>query len=228
MGDLLGDDELEEMRLRDNGDAADTGNHVEAISAKSAIGPDEEQKEQEQQSRPLQPPPGFSANHLFGDVDDDDPLDLVTNLSFLNDVEEVRPGASIPQHRELRPASPTFHRGVMMQEQHARLGGTTDKELLPSFEDFKLLGNFSSISLAVQEEKPPLAKEKSSRFANFFQSETSAPGVAMGPAAATGMAASGASAAGPPSFQNPFSAQLGGQALLQQLQAAQQQQVAAH
>ncbi len=118
MGDLLGDDELEEMRLRDNEDAADTGNYVEAISAKSAIGPDEEQKEQEQeqQSRPLQPPPGFSANHLFGDVDDDDPLDLVTNLSFLNDVEEVRPGASIPQHRELSLAPPTFHRGVMMQE----------------------------------------------------------------------------------------------------------------
>ena len=80
----------------------------------------------------------------------------------------------------------------------------------------------------MQEEKPPLAKEKSSRFANFFQSETSAPGVAMGPAAAAGMAASLASAAGPAPFQSPFPAQLGGQALLQQLQAAQQQQVCGH
>ena len=97
MGDILGDDELEEMRLRDNEDAEQAGNHVEAISAKSATMPDVEQQEQEQQSKPLQPPPGFSANHLFGDVDDDDPLDLVTNLSFLNDTEEVRPGLFFPQ-----------------------------------------------------------------------------------------------------------------------------------
>ena len=80
-------------------------------------------------------------------------------------------------------------------------------------------------SLALQEEKPPLAKEKSSRFANFFQSETSAPGMAAGPAGIAGSAAFGTSAAGPPPFQSPFPAQLGGQALLQQLQAAQQQQV---
>ena len=89
MGDILRDDELEEMRLRDNEEAAQTGNHVEAMSAKSATAPDEDHQEQQQQSKPLQPPPGFSANHLFGDVDDDDPLDLVTNLSFLNDTEEV-------------------------------------------------------------------------------------------------------------------------------------------
>ena len=81
------------------------------------------------------------------------------------------------------------------------------------------------MSLALQEEKLPLTKEKSSRFANFFQSETSAPGMAAGPAGAAGSAAFGASAAGPPAFQSPFPAQLGGQALLQQLQAAQQQQV---
>ena len=89
MGDLLGDDELEEMRLRDNEEAAPTGNHIEAALAKSATVPNEEQQEHQQPSKPLQPPPGFSANHLFGDVDDDDPLDLVTNLSFLNDTEEV-------------------------------------------------------------------------------------------------------------------------------------------
>ena len=88
-----------------------------------------------------------------------------------------------------------------------------------------LLGSCGKVSLHLQEEKPPLAKEKSSRFANFFQSETSAPGMAMGPAAAAGNAAPVKSAAGQPPFQNPFPAQLGGQALLQQLQAAQQQQV---
>ena len=71
----------------------------------------------------------------------------------------------------------------------------------------------------LQEEKPPLTKEKSSRFANFFQSETSAPGAALGPGA--GMQAPGGSAAaGQSALQNPFTAQLGGQALLQQLQAA--------
>ena len=97
MGDLLGDDELEEMRLRDNEDAAQTGSHVEAAPAKSAAMPDAKPQEHQQPSKPLQPPPGFSANHLFGDVDDDDPLDLVTNLSFLNDTEEVRAGTDSSQ-----------------------------------------------------------------------------------------------------------------------------------
>lgn len=75
--------------------------------------------------------------------------------------------------------------------------------------------------VVLQAEKPSLAKEKSSRFANFFQSGTSAPGAAP-VAPAPGTAASAAS--GPNTPQAPFSAQLGGQALLQQLQAAQQEQ----
>jgi len=86
MGDILGDDELEEMRLRDNGEVAQTGDDIQAAPTKSSAAPE---GEQEQQQKPMQPPPGFSANNLFGDVDDDDPLDLVTNLSFLNDTEEV-------------------------------------------------------------------------------------------------------------------------------------------
>lgn len=89
MGDILGDDELEEMRLRDNEEAAQAGKNsssaADAAPARLESGPE---GEQQQQQKPLQPPPGFSANHLFGDVDDD-PLDLVTNLSFLNDAEEV-------------------------------------------------------------------------------------------------------------------------------------------
>jgi hypothetical protein len=91
MGDILGDDELEEMRLRDNEEAAQAGKDSSAADAAPARlegGPEGEQQQQQQQQKPLQPPPGFSANHLFGDVDDD-PLDLVTNLSFLNDAEEV-------------------------------------------------------------------------------------------------------------------------------------------
>lgn len=75
--------------------------------------------------------------------------------------------------------------------------------------------------MVLQAEKPPLTKEKSSRFANFFQSGTSAPGAAP-VAPAPGTAASAASGSTTP--QAPFSAQLGGQALLQQLQAAQQEQ----
>ena len=74
--------------------------------------------------------------------------------------------------------------------------------------------------LVLQAEKPPLTKEKSSRFANFFQSGTSAPGAApVAPAPGTASTASG-----PTTPQAPFSTQLGGQALLQQLQAAQQEQ----
>ena len=89
MGDILGDDELEEMRLRDNEEAAQTDSHTGDVPAKSRTAPEEDKQ---QQSKLLQPPPGFSANHLFGDVDDDDPLDLVTNLSFLNDNKEVISG----------------------------------------------------------------------------------------------------------------------------------------
>lgn len=36
---------------------------------------------------PIKPPPGFSPNNLFGDAEDD--LDFVTNLSFLNDGDQV-------------------------------------------------------------------------------------------------------------------------------------------
>lgn len=88
MGDILGDDELEEMRLRDNEEAEQAGKNGSAADAAPARLEGGLGGEQQQQQKPLQPPPGFSANHLFGDVDDD-PLDLVTNLSFLNDAEEV-------------------------------------------------------------------------------------------------------------------------------------------
>ena len=95
IGDLLGDDELEEMRLRENEEAAQinrNGNSAPLATACTAGQAAKPSKEQEQQpAKALQPPPGFSANHLFGDVEDDDPLDLVTNLSFLNDNEEVQP-----------------------------------------------------------------------------------------------------------------------------------------
>ena len=88
MGDILGDDELEEMRLRDNKEAEQAGKNGSAADAAPARLEGGPVGEQQQQQKPLQPPPGFSTNHLFGDVDDD-PLDLVTNLSFLNDPEEV-------------------------------------------------------------------------------------------------------------------------------------------
>ena len=95
IGDLLGDDELEEMRLRENEEAGQgnrNGNSAPLAPANTAGQAAKPPKEQEQQpAKALQPPPGFSANHLFGDVEDDDPLDLVTNLSFLNDNEEVQP-----------------------------------------------------------------------------------------------------------------------------------------
>ena len=95
IGDLLGDDELEEMRLRENEEAGQgnrNGSSAPLAPANTAGQPAKPPKEQEQQpAKALQPPPGFSANHLFGDVEDDDPLDLVTNLSFLNDNEEVQP-----------------------------------------------------------------------------------------------------------------------------------------
>lgn len=95
IGDVLGDDELEEMRLRENEEAGQVdknGSSTPMAPANTAGQAAKASKEQEQQpAKALQPPPGFSANHLFGDVEDDDPLDLVTNLSFLNDNEEVRP-----------------------------------------------------------------------------------------------------------------------------------------
>ena len=95
IGDLLGDDELEEMRLRENeeaGEANRNGNSAPLAPINTAGQAAQLPKQQQQQpAKALQPPPGFSANHLFGDVEDDDPLDLVTNLSFLNDNEEVQP-----------------------------------------------------------------------------------------------------------------------------------------
>ncbi len=88
MGDILGDEELEEMRLQDNEEAEQAGKDGSAADVAPGRMESGPGGEEHQQQKPLQAPPGFSANHLFGDVDDD-PLDLVTNLSFLNDAEEV-------------------------------------------------------------------------------------------------------------------------------------------
>ena len=106
IGDLLGDDELEEMRLRENEEAGqvDRNESPATLAQDNSAGQEiKASKEQEQQpAKALQPPPGFSANHLFGDVDDDDPLDLVTNLSFLNDNEEVQPRLMDSAHTSMR------------------------------------------------------------------------------------------------------------------------------
>ena len=40
------------------------------------------------QSTPVQPPPGFSPNHLFGDADEE-PMDFAASLSFLDETEQV-------------------------------------------------------------------------------------------------------------------------------------------
>ena len=73
-------------------------------------------------------------------------------------------------------------------------------------ETLKLLGIACYICLLPQNKKPPLAKEKSSRLAKFFQSETLVPGMAAGPAAGLGNAASGTPAAGSAPHQSPFPA----------------------
>ena len=170
-------------------------------------------------------PPGFSANHLFGDVDDDDPAGpghqpLIPQTTW--EGGEAR-RIQYRRHRELRPASPTFHRGVMMQEQHARLGGTTDKELLPSFEGFQAPWGTSAASpWLVQEEKPAACKREVFALCQLLPERDLSPRRGNGSrAAATGDGSFRRfSSWAASSFQNPFSAQLGGPGpASQQLQA---------
>ena len=47
------------------------------------------------QSTPVQPPPGFSPNHLFGDADEE-PMDFAASLSFLDETEQVDLYSLIP------------------------------------------------------------------------------------------------------------------------------------
>ncbi len=49
---------------------------------------------QSAESTSMQPPPGFSPNHLFGDADEE-PLDFTANLSFLDDNEQAHTSAAL-------------------------------------------------------------------------------------------------------------------------------------
>lgn len=81
---MLGAQAKEAGAAEEGGQAGAPPEPASPPAAPGATGEGPPRRAVQQQPSPLLPPPGFSPNHLFGDAEDV-PLDLVANLSFLND-----------------------------------------------------------------------------------------------------------------------------------------------
>ncbi|EIE27041.1 hypothetical protein COCSUDRAFT_55067 [Coccomyxa subellipsoidea C-169] len=103
MEEVLDDEELEQMRKEEldaeQAEAHRAQAHRESEDRSSHLArpetPPKTGSGQTAHSTPVQPPPGFSPNHLFGDADED-PMDFAANLSFLDDTEQdAQPKANV-------------------------------------------------------------------------------------------------------------------------------------
>lgn len=76
---------------------------------------------QSAESTPMQPPPGFSPNHLFGDADEE-PLDLTASLSFLDDNEQACTSAlrKLSHRTDLWPLAFLESAVQLASQKHAR------------------------------------------------------------------------------------------------------------
>ncbi|KAK9915629.1 hypothetical protein WJX75_001723 [Coccomyxa subellipsoidea] len=94
MEECLDDDELEQMRKEEmeaekesKRAQAQQDSETQSSHLAEPETPPKAASGQTAQSTPVQPPPGFSPNHLFGDADEE-PMDFAASLSFLDETEQ--------------------------------------------------------------------------------------------------------------------------------------------